>query len=320
MITIQSRLPARLAVAGLLSCFLACGRKPSAVVGGLYAVSDGGGAHRVVKVVAVDNAGVHVRLFKNAWKERPAKVDPASLTLGSILDADGFGLAHLAVAERDFEASKPSFLSRETLNPDELAAYAKWKGGRKRRSAVRAAVQAAGGFLAQLPPWHKMERERRRGAPAAAAAFAAAKAAGKIKLWNVTKDWTFQWTAISAFPWAYDKIPVEENNDVYWIFHYYESGKEIVFKKRRVEFYYTGGDWMQYGNTYFVTNAEGPNAYSDNPRAYLISDLSTPDKENGAVAPKVDPFDTPKLEDYILNSFLDEDGKVRPEFQPLGAG
>ena len=69
---IQSRLLARLAVAGLLSCFLACGRKPSAVVGGLYAVNDGGGAHRVVKVVAVDKDGVHIRLFKNAWKERPA--------------------------------------------------------------------------------------------------------------------------------------------------------------------------------------------------------------------------------------------------------
>lgn len=72
--------------------------------GGLYSVDDGEGWYRIAKVLVVENDGVHVRLYKNKFKTRPTSVEFASLSLGSIHDKDGFGMGHLPLIHRAFEA------------------------------------------------------------------------------------------------------------------------------------------------------------------------------------------------------------------------
>ena len=49
-------------------------------------------------------------------------------------------------------------------------------------------------------------------------------------------------------------------------------------------------------------------------RAYFIKELSTPDREEGAVAPMIDPFDDAKLKEFIINNFLDKNGNVKGGF------
>lgn len=132
------------------------------------------------------------------------------------------------------------------------------------------------------------------------------------ELTDVTEKWTCQGEVISAYPKIYKLFNSEENSRILKVFHFTDpKGSE-----RRVEVYFTGGDWMQYGLTYFATTA-GPS--KDQANVYPISDLSTPDPEDGTIAPKIDPFDSKKLAEFIVNDFLDADGNVKPGFKSIAA-
>ncbi|MCX5793895.1 MAG: hypothetical protein NTY77_00175 [Elusimicrobia bacterium] len=118
-------------LAVLASGLCGCYRAPQAAVGGLYSVQDGQGLYRAAKVVAIDEDGIHLRLFKNNWKRRPKAVDSSSLALGTVYDSDGFGIGHLALSQEEFVSWKPVLLSREELKPDEVDGYQLWRRGRK---------------------------------------------------------------------------------------------------------------------------------------------------------------------------------------------
>ena len=96
-------------------------------VGGLYSVVDGEGRFRVAKVLALDDAAVHVRLYKNRFPSRPKTVDPSSLTLGSIDDREGFGMGHLPLAREGFAGWEPVFLMQSSVSEEELEGYKMWK-------------------------------------------------------------------------------------------------------------------------------------------------------------------------------------------------
>ena len=131
-----------------------------------------------------------------------------------------------------------------------------------------------------------------------------------IELMDVTEKWIFQGTIISVYPTIYKMIHREENSEIIRVFHFADpQGTE-----RRIEVFYTGGDWMRYGLTYFVTNA-GP--YKDQADAYFISDLSTADPKNGSIAPKVNPRSAQKVADFIINDFLDAYGNVKAGFNSI---
>jgi hypothetical protein len=125
------------------------------------------------------------------------------------------------------------------------------------------------------------------------------------------------------------------------IYHFYQKSEGISppdqygpFYQRRIELFYTGGDWMQFGFTYFITNAEQIRSvdgkpvgtyssgkpfmrFSDSARAYFIPELSTSDKEGGSVASEVDPSNKVELEKFILNQFLNKDGMVNEKYIPI---
>jgi hypothetical protein len=116
-----------LAMIGLLSFLFGCSGQPEISAGVLCTVDDGEGFYRVAKVLAIDDAGVHIRLYKNKWKERPKEVDRSTLSLGSIHDKDGFGMGHLPLTKRAFSAWKPVFLSKEEVRKEEMHGYEMWK-------------------------------------------------------------------------------------------------------------------------------------------------------------------------------------------------
>ncbi|OGS32451.1 MAG: hypothetical protein A2218_08470 [Elusimicrobia bacterium RIFOXYA2_FULL_53_38] len=128
-----------------------------------------------------------------------------------------------------------------------------------------------------------------------------------IQLSDITDQCISQYDVVSAYPALYNMIPNEENFRVIKVFRF-TDGKG---GERRIEVYYTGGDWMQYGLVYFGINAE---QNKDQANAYFIGDLSTPDREEGSVAPKIDPFNPQQLADFIVADFLETDGSVKAMF------
>jgi len=116
------------AIAPLLVSLCACGKSGAEglTVGGLYSVKDEAG-FKVVKILAQDGAGVHVRIYANKFPTRPDKIDPAKLTLGSIKDKDGFGMGHLPLDRDLFASWNPKFIAQATVSEEELDGYREWK-------------------------------------------------------------------------------------------------------------------------------------------------------------------------------------------------
>ena len=108
---------------------IGCSAEPDPVrAGALYSVTSEDGAYfQVVKVLAVDPVGVHIRLYKNRFTTRPATVNFGSLSLGSIRDADGFGMGHLPLTHRAFAAWTPIYIADHKVEADELAGYEEWQ-------------------------------------------------------------------------------------------------------------------------------------------------------------------------------------------------
>lgn len=114
---------------GLFSFLFGCSRSPALKAGALYSVNDGEGFYRVAKILVLDEQGVHIRLYKNKWKERPATVDVSTLSMGSIDDPEGFGMGHLPLSRKAFTAWQPMFVQDGTVANEELDGYQMWKEG-----------------------------------------------------------------------------------------------------------------------------------------------------------------------------------------------
>lgn len=107
---------------------LACGgSRVNLAAGGLYSIEFGDGTYSIVKILAVDDDIVHIRLYKNKFASRPEQVDSSELSLGTIQDEDGFGIGHLPISRPEFEAWDPQFLQNEGVTEEELEGYRLWQ-------------------------------------------------------------------------------------------------------------------------------------------------------------------------------------------------
>ncbi|HBA60561.1 MAG TPA: hypothetical protein DCZ92_07040 [Elusimicrobia bacterium] len=132
----------------------------------------------------------------------------------------------------------------------------------------------------------------------------------QLRLIDITEKCLRDGEVVSAFPAIYTLVHNEENARVIKVF----SFVDMKGLERRVEVYYTGGDWMQYGLVYVATNAGGAR---DRARAYFVQELSTTDREEGAVEPRVDPFDNAGLMKFLAAEFLEASGGVKAGFVSL---
>ena len=112
---------------GIFDFLLGRPRQSGIMAGTICTVDDGEGFYRVAKVLFIDDGGVHMRLYKNRWKERPQMVDMSTLSLGSIHDKDGFGMGHLPLTKLAFDAWKPVVTGHEKVRQEELDGYEIWK-------------------------------------------------------------------------------------------------------------------------------------------------------------------------------------------------
>ena len=120
-----------LGFAVLLLVFMLLWRGPRP--GDLYSVEGTDKDFKIAKVLAVDSDTVHIRLYKNIFRERPWNLDPSTLSVGSIYDPEGFGAEHLPLSSSSFSLWHPHYITHTRLTEEELEGYKLWKqaqGGR----------------------------------------------------------------------------------------------------------------------------------------------------------------------------------------------
>lgn len=106
---------------------IACSNEPR-VEGGLYAVPDEGG-YSVLKILKLDEEGVHLRTYSNVFAEIPVSIDEASLYMAGLDAKDGepMGMAHLPISHQSFSAWHIQFLKQSQVTAIELEGYERWK-------------------------------------------------------------------------------------------------------------------------------------------------------------------------------------------------
>ncbi|MFL5766009.1 MAG: hypothetical protein ACJ77K_18840 [Bacteroidia bacterium] len=95
--------------------------------GSICTVEDGDGKFGVVKVLVINDNEAHVKIYKNKYDSRPAKVDLSTLSLGNINDPDGFGIGHVPLERAGFDKWNPVEIAFEKVSDDELEGYNMWK-------------------------------------------------------------------------------------------------------------------------------------------------------------------------------------------------
>lgn len=93
--------------------------------GGIYSVW-AKGAFGAVKLLRVDDGGVHIRLYGNVWQERPASIDFKELTLDRAGDHTVLPIGHMPVVRASFLAMGPRLVVCAPVTDSELDGYAMW--------------------------------------------------------------------------------------------------------------------------------------------------------------------------------------------------
>jgi len=81
----------------------------------------------VAKILTMSGDVVHVRLYKEKFRERPQAVEMGTLSLGSIDDLDGFGVGHLPLSRGTFGSWLPARIQNDPVTDDELIWVSEWE-------------------------------------------------------------------------------------------------------------------------------------------------------------------------------------------------
>ena len=79
----------------------------------------------VAKILIIDHA-VHVRVYRQHFRERPTQVDESTLTVGPDSDRDP-GIGHMSISRNAFESWNPRFMQASPVRDAELDGYREWQ-------------------------------------------------------------------------------------------------------------------------------------------------------------------------------------------------
>ena len=99
-------------------------------VGGLYAEARDDGKWNVVKVLAIDERVVHLRLYANTFDQQPTEINAAELTLGDASAPAEMGIEHLPMAKSGF-LDTHALIQVVPVTDDELEGYRLYKEATK---------------------------------------------------------------------------------------------------------------------------------------------------------------------------------------------
>ena len=102
--------------------------------GGLYSVKAERGGFAIVKILKVDPAGVHIRLYSNHFAQRPSEIDASALYMAGVARKpnEDLGMGHLPLSLASFSGWRPKLIKVVSVENAELEGYEMWrqaKGG-----------------------------------------------------------------------------------------------------------------------------------------------------------------------------------------------
>lgn len=86
----------------------------------------GDGTFNVAKILEVDEAGLHVRVYAEQFDERPLTL-PTDREVGSPYDGGVFGVGHIPVTRAHYDGWEPELLGTEPVEDHELDGYRHWR-------------------------------------------------------------------------------------------------------------------------------------------------------------------------------------------------
>jgi hypothetical protein len=97
--------------------------------GGIYSFKNDNGAYSVLKVLKVESAGLHVRVYSNQFDSPPTQVDEGTLIIAGLNHKPNeiLGQADLPILKQAFDNYKAAFVQQSTVKDDELTGYKTWK-------------------------------------------------------------------------------------------------------------------------------------------------------------------------------------------------
>ncbi|HEY7053019.1 MAG TPA: hypothetical protein VH496_12935 [Mycobacterium sp.] len=97
--------------------------------GALYRLANEDGSFAIVKVLEVDDVGVHIRRYSNRFERAPERIDESTLSMKAFDEQgeDDFGIGHLPVSAETFSRWGAEFVQQSAVRPDELTGYASWR-------------------------------------------------------------------------------------------------------------------------------------------------------------------------------------------------
>jgi hypothetical protein len=118
---------------GLLSFLIGCSQG-KLVEGGLYATPGEKGGYSVLKILKLDDGGVHVRLYSNQFSALPKKIDESVLYMAGMnrKPDETLGMGHAPISNKSFAGWNAVFIQQSTIKEEELEGYKMWleaKGG-----------------------------------------------------------------------------------------------------------------------------------------------------------------------------------------------
>lgn len=118
---------------GLLSLLQGCSRA-KLVEGGLYATPGEKGGYSILKILKLDEGGVHVRLYSNSFVDLPKQIDESTLYMAGInhKPEEVLGMGHAPISKTSFTGWRVVFIQQSTVRKEELKGYTMWldaKGG-----------------------------------------------------------------------------------------------------------------------------------------------------------------------------------------------
>ena len=86
------------------------------------------GGFGVIKILAVDDHGVHVRLYAQRFPHRPQLADLGNLDIAPCGpdDANPFSIGHMPLSFQSFGPWRPQVVGAEDVQEDELEGYQMW--------------------------------------------------------------------------------------------------------------------------------------------------------------------------------------------------
>jgi len=98
-------------------------------IGSYFSIKSEASGYRIVKILATDLQGVHIRMYSNHFDTRPKTINLKELYSNSIKDdPKTFGSYHIPLRYETFsEKWKPEFVVEGTVSDDDLEGYKIWK-------------------------------------------------------------------------------------------------------------------------------------------------------------------------------------------------